>query len=281
MPTPPVDRTIKAMRARGTLWRGSGLKVALVPTMGALHEGHLALVREARRRAPRVVVSIFVNPAQFAPTEDYAAYPRDEAGDLAKLGSENVDAVFAPSVGEMYPEGAATAIAVGGPATELEAISRPQFFNGVATVVAKLLQACSPDIAVFGEKDYQQLLVVRRMVADLLFPVEIVGCPTVREVDGLAMSSRNAYLTEVERVKAPRLQKALKTAADAIRAGTAAETALSAARTSLAAAGFLVDYVKLRNAETLERVSNPKNEPMRILAAAWLGKTRLIDNVPV
>jgi len=281
LPTPPVDRTIKAMRARGTLWRGSGLKVALVPTMGALHEGHLALVREARRRAPRVVVSIFVNPAQFAPTEDYAAYPRDEAGDLATLGNENVDAVFAPSVGEMYPERAATAIAVGGPATELEAISRPQFFNGVATVVAKLLQACAPDIAVFGEKDYQQLLVVRRMVADLLFPVEIVGCPTVREVDGLAMSSRNAYLTEVERVKAPRLQKALKTAADAIRTGTATETARSAARTSLAAAGFLVDYVNLRNAETLERVTNPKNEPMRILAAAWLGKTRLIDNVPV
>jgi pantoate--beta-alanine ligase len=269
------------MRARGTLWRGSGLKAALVPTMGALHEGHLALVREARRRAPRVVVSIFVNPAQFAPTEDYAAYPRDEAGDLAKLGNENVDAVFAPSVDEMYPDGAATAIAVGGPATELEAISRPQFFNGVATVVAKLLQACSPDFAVFGEKDYQQLLVVRRMVTDLLFPVEIVGCPTIREPDGLAMSSRNAYLTEGERVKAPRLQRALRTAADAIRAGAPAEAALSTARTSLAAAGFLVDYLKLRNADTLLRVANPKDEPMRILAAAWLGKTRLIDNVPV
>lgn len=280
MPTPPVDRTIKALRSRITLWRGTGQKVALIPTMGALHEGHLALVRDARKRAGRVLVSIFVNPAQFGPKEDFKSYPRDEASDLAKLG-ENADAVFAPSVEEMYPPGFATTINVAGPGMDLETVTRPQFFGGVATIVAKLLYAATPDVAMFGEKDYQQLLVIKRMVADLAFPTEIVGLPTVREPDGLALSSRNAYLTEAERAKAPRLHAALQSAAEAIRLGTPADDALSSAQGKLTAIGFMVDYMRLRNADTLVRVVDDFKEPKRLLAAAWLGKTRLIDNVPV
>jgi pantoate--beta-alanine ligase len=280
VPSPPVDRTIKALRSRVTLWRGARQKVALVPTMGALHEGHLQLVREARERAAKVIVSVFVNPAQFGPSEDFKSYPRDEAADLAKLAEVGTDTVFAPTVEEMYPEGFATTIMVGGPANDLESVSRPQFFGGVATVVAKLLQAAQPDIALFGEKDYQQLMVVKRMVADLGFPVEIVGIPTIREADGLALSSRNAYLSPAERTTAPRLHAALRAAAEAIRDGGSADTAISGARSKLTAAGFKVDYVKLRNAETLAPVRS-SGEPRRLLAAAWLGKTRLIDNVAV
>ena len=280
MPSPPVDPTIKALRSRVTLWRGARQKVALVPTMGALHEGHLQLVRQARERAAKVIVSVFVNPAQFGPSEDFKSYPRDEAADLAKLAEVGTDTVFAPTVEEMYPEGFATAIMVGGPANDLESVSRPQFFGGVATVVAKLLQAAQPDIALFGEKDYQQLMVVKRMVADLGFPVEIVGIPTIREADGLALSSRNAYLSPAERTTAPRLHAALRAAAEAIRDGGSADTAISGARSKLTAAGFKVDYVKLRNAETLAPVRS-SGEPRRLLAAAWLGKTRLIDNVAV
>ena len=280
MPSPPVDRTIKALRSRVTLWRGARQKVALVPTMGALHEGHLQLVRQARERAAKVIVSVFVNPAQFGPSEDFKSYPRDEAADLAKLAEVGTDTVFAPTVEEMYPEGFATTIMVGGPANDLESVSRPQFFGGVATVVAKLLQAAQPDIALFGEKDYQQLMVVKRMVADLGFPVEIVGIPTIREADGLALSSRNAYLSPAERTTAPRLHAALRAAAEAIRDGGSADTAISGARSKLTAAGFKVDYVKLRNAETLAPVRS-SGEPRRLLAAAWLGKTRLIDNVAV
>jgi pantoate--beta-alanine ligase len=280
VPSPPVDRTIKALRSRITLWRGARQKVALVPTMGALHEGHLKLVRQARERAAKVIVSVFVNPAQFGPSEDFKSYPRDEAADLAKLAEVGTDTVFAPTVEEMYPEGFATTIMVGGPANDLESVSRPQFFGGVATVVAKLLQAAQPDIALFGEKDYQQLMVVKRMVADLGFPVEIVGIPTIREADGLALSSRNAYLSPAERTTAPRLHAALRAAAEAIRDGGSADTAISGARSKLTAAGFKVDYVKLRNAETLAPVRS-SGEPRRLLAAAWLGKTRLIDNVAV
>ena len=281
MPPLPVDRTVKALRARVTLWRGGGLRVALVPTMGALHEGHLALVREARKHAARVLVSIFVNPTQFAPSEDFSAYPRDEAADLARLAQVGVDGVFAPPVEEMYPEGFATTVSVAGPGADLEAISRPHFFSGVATVVARLLHVCMPDVAIFGEKDYQQLLVIRQMVADLAFPVEIVGCPIVREADGLALSSRNVYLSPAERAKAPWLHKALATAAESIKAGVPVQKAISAAQTSLAATGFLVDYVKLRNALTLGRVGDREKAPTRLLAAAWLGKTRLIDNEAV
>jgi pantoate--beta-alanine ligase len=280
VPPPPVDRTIKALRARVKLWRGSGAKVALVPTMGALHDGHLALVRAARERAGKVLVSIFVNPTQFGPTEDFDRYPRDEAGDLAKL-ADLADAVFAPTVAEMYPNGPGTTINVAGPSVDLETISRPQFFAGVATVVAKLLQAATPDIAMFGEKDYQQLLVVRRLVSDLLFQTEIVGMPTLREPDGLAMSSRNAYLSPGDRAKAPRLHAALQAAAEAIRYGTSSDVALQAAHSKLTAVGFMVDYVKMRNADTLASVNDEANEPKRLLAAAWLGKTRLIDNIAV
>jgi pantoate--beta-alanine ligase len=280
VPTPPVDRTIKALRSRVTLWRGTGQKVALVPTLGALHQGHIALVQKAKKLASRVIVSIFVNPTQFGPTEDFDRYPRDEAGDLAKLGNL-ADVVFAPTVAEMYPDGPGTTISVSGPSADLEAISRPHFFAGVATVVAKLLQAATPDIAIFGEKDYQQLLVIKRMVTDLAFPVEIIGVPTVREPDGLAMSSRNAYLSPGDRAKAPRLHAALQAAAEAIRYGTSPDVALQAAHAKLTAVGFMVDYVKMRNADTLAAVADAAKEPKRLLAAAWLGKTRLIDNIPV
>ena len=278
----PVDRTIAALRARLALWRGTGAKpIALVPTMGALHAGHLSIVREARKRAGRVLVSIFVNPKQFAPNEDFRTYPRDQAADLAKLGDNGADAVFAPTVDEMYPPGFATSVDVGGPAHDLEATTRPHFFGGVATVVTKLFVAATPDIALFGEKDYQQLLVIRRMVADLALPIEIVGYPTVREQDGLALSSRNAYLTPTDRAKAPGLYKALQNASVAIRSGMAGHVATTIAEEELTSQGFLVDYVKVRNAKTLARVADPRAEPMRLLAAAWLGKTRLIDNIEV
>ena len=213
----PVDRTVAALRARVAAWRAAGDAVALVPTMGALHEGHLALARAAAERAKRVVVSIFVNPAQFAPNEDFSTYPRDEAADMAKLASVGVDAVFAPDVAEMYPPGFATSITVAGPALGLESDFRPHFFGGVATIVAKLLLSCLPDAALFGEKDYQQLIVVRRMVADLAIPTEIVGLPTIREPDGLALSSRNAYLSPAERKLAPRLFAILNETALGIR----------------------------------------------------------------
>jgi len=278
---PDIARTVTDLRRLVGVWRRAGETVALVPTMGALHAGHLALVEEARRRTGRVVVSIFVNPAQFAPTEDFAAYPRDEAADLAKLAAPGVDAVFAPSTAEMYPSGFATAVEVKGPAEGLETEFRPHFFRGVATVVAKLLIACLPDVALFGEKDYQQLLVVRRMTADLGLPVEIAGLPTVREPDGLALSSRNTYLSAEERQTAPLLHRALQAAAAAIRAGSAPEAALDRARAELGAAGFVVDYVALRNATTLAPVVDPAAEPLRLLAAARLGRTRLIDNIPV
>ena len=277
---PEVIRTVQDMQHRAAGWRAEGLRIALVPTMGALHDGHLDLVRRGRSVADRVVVSIFVNPTQFAPTEDFSAYPRDEASDLAKLDALGVETVFAPGVGEMYPDGYATRITVDGPAHGLESDARPHFFAGVATVVAKLFIACAPDLAIFGEKDYQQLAVVRRMVADLGLPIEVVGHPTVRAADGLALSSRNAYLSPEERATAPRLHAALEAAAAAIRAGAPPDEALDAARDTLATAGFDVDYVALRNAETLRPVADPAHEPLRLLAAARLGRTRLIDNIP-
>ncbi len=281
-PAPPrIDRTAADAQQRSAGWRMDRQTSALVPTMGALHEGHLALVRAARERADRVVVSIFVNPTQFAPGEDFASYPRDHASDLAKLAALGVDAVFMPETADMYPAGFATTIAVAGPGEGLETDFRPTHFQGVATVVAKLLLATQPDIAIFGEKDYQQLMVIRRMVADLAIPVRIDGFPTVRETDGLALSSRNAYLTPGERETAPVLHRALQTAAQAITTGGNPAQALDAARAALADAGFVVDYVELRNAETLDVVTNPAAEPLRLLAAARLGKTRLIDNIAV
>jgi pantoate--beta-alanine ligase len=278
---PPVDRTIAALRERVSGWRSAGDTLAMVPTMGALHEGHLALVSAARELSRRVVVTIFVNPTQFAPNEDFGAYPRTEQSDLEKLARVGTDAVFGPSVAEMYPPGFATTVSVDGPSTGLETDFRPHFFAGVATVVSKLLLSCLPDAAIFGEKDYQQLLVVRRMVADLGLPVTIVGHPTLRETDGLAMSSRNAYLSPGERATAPRLNATLRAAAAAINAGSDAGAALATARADLVEAGFAVDYVEMRNAETLAPVANVRAEPLRLLAAARLGKTRLIDNIAV
>ena len=279
--TPGILRSVAGMQRLSAMWRVEGRTIALVPTMGALHDGHLDLVGAACAAAERVIVSIFVNPTQFAPTEDFSAYPRDEAADLAKLAALGVNAVFAPTIAEMYPDGYATRIMVEGPARGLESDARPHFFGGVATVVAKLFIACAPDVAVFGEKDYQQLLVVRRMSADLGLPVTVTGFPTVRAPDGLALSSRNAYLSPAERMIAPRLHAALQAAAAAIRAGSPVADSLAAAARDLDDAGFAVDYVALRNAETLAEVADPRSEPLRLLVAARLGRTRLIDNIAV
>jgi pantoate--beta-alanine ligase len=269
--------TVAELRAALAPWRGDGL--AMVPTMGALHDGHLSLVAQARRHAPRTVVSIFVNPTQFAPHEDFAAYPRTLEADLAKLAGK-ADIVFAPNALEMYPEGFATTVTVGGPSAGLESDFRPHFFAGVATVVAKLLLAAMPDVAVFGEKDYQQLLVVRRLAADLALPTRIVGAPTLREADGLAMSSRNAYLGSDERHTAAKLNQILKDAIARARAGSL-RAAESGAEDALRRAGFArVDYVAIRDAETLAAIET-LDRPARILAAAHLGRTRLIDNMPV
>jgi pantoate--beta-alanine ligase len=279
--SPTLFRTVDDLRATLAEWRREGLRIALVPTMGALHEGHLDLVRAARERADRVVVSVFVNPTQFGPKEDFGSYPRTEASDVEKLAALGVEAVFAPNAAEMYPEGFATTISLSGPALGLETDFRPHFFAGVATVVGKLLIAVMPDFAVFGEKDYQQLLVVRRLVRDLRLPTEIVGLPTVREADGLALSSRNAYLSDEERRLATTIARVMREAADRIRAGGAVDPALDEGRAALEKAGFRVDYLVLRNAETLAELVDPASEPRRMLAAAWLGKTLLIDNIAV
>jgi pantoate--beta-alanine ligase len=252
--------------------------LALVPTMGALHAGHLSLIAAARREAPRVVASIFVNPLQFSPQEDLSRYPRDEAGDLAQLEAAGCDLAWLPSVEAMYPPGRATTIEVLGPSEGWEGSARPGHFRGVATVCAKLFSQTGATVAVFGEKDWQQYQVIRRMVADLDLPVRIVGGATVREADGLAMSSRNRFLDEADRALAPLLQHAMQSAATAMLAGTAPEAALAAAREALTAAGFAVDYLTLVEAETLrETVAVPG----RMIAAAKLGGVRLLDNIPV
>jgi pantoate--beta-alanine ligase len=275
-----VLRTFPALRR----WRDQSRRksVALVPTMGALHEGHLTLVRYARRKCDRVVVSIFVNPAQFAPNEDFGSYPRTWRTDLAALEALKVDAIWAPSVATMYPEGFSTRIAPGGPALAgLEDRFRPHFFGGVCTVVAKLLLQVRPDIATFGEKDYQQLKVVTAMARDLDTGTRIAGVPTVREKDGLAMSSRNAYLSADERAVAPMLHRALKACAASLKAGGALAASLGAAERSIENAGFAVDYLEARHAETLAPVASIKDGPVRLLVAARLGRTRLIDNIAV
>jgi pantoate--beta-alanine ligase len=269
------------LRAVVARWRAAGEPVALVPTMGALHEGHLALVRIARKRAKRTVVSIFVNPTQFAPHEDLASYPREERSDLRKLARVAADLVYAPSVEEMYPQGFATRISVAGPAEGLESVARPHFFTGVATVVTRLLIDAMPDYAIFGEKDFQQLRVVERLVHDLNLPVRIIGAPTMREPDGLALSSRNAYLGPKERATAPTLYRALMAAASAIASGSSPSGATREAAKLLTGAGFQVDYVEARQADTLAPVLDNDPGPIRLLAAARLGRTRLIDNVPV
>lgn len=277
---PPVARTVPALRKALAPYRRTG--VALVPTMGALHAGHIALVRAARKRARRVVVSIFVNPAQFAANEDFGSYPRTFAGDLKALAAEKVDLVWAPTATAMYPEGFATRIEPAGPAKAgLEDAFRPHFFGGVATVVAKLLLQCQPDFATFGEKDYQQLQVVTQLARDLDQPVKIVGCPTVREKDGLALSSRNVYLTTAERAVAPVLHQTLKDCAVAIRKGGAIAERLAAGRETITMAGFTLDYLEARHAKTLAPIASREDGPIRLLVAARIGTTRLIDNLGV
>jgi len=256
-------------------------RVALVPTMGALHAGHMALVAEARDRADKVIATIFVNPAQFGEGEDFGRYPRREADDAAMLEAAGCDLLWAPTVADVYPDGYATKVSVAGISKRWEGEARPGHFDGVATVVAKLLLAVQPDLALFGEKDFQQLAVIRRLVADLGLPVEIVGVPTVREADGLALSSRNAYLSPDERERAVALPNALKAARDALRAGAPVCGVLQAAKQSLIDAGFLrIDYLALVDASTLEPLEQPKAE-MRLIAAAVIGTTRLIDNIAV
>ena len=274
-------RTVKALRRSIAGWRGAGETIALIPTMGALHEGHLALARLARGHADRVLVSIFVNPTQFAPNEDFSAYPRPLRDDVRKLAGL-ADLIFVPSVDEMYPGGSATTVSLAGPAAVgLEDRFRPTHFQGVATVVAKLLIQAMPDVAIFGEKDFQQLKVVTRMTRDLHLPVRIVGGATVREPDGLALSSRNRYLSPDQRIRAPELYRALRDCAEAIRAGRGPVEAVLEARAALASAGFEVDYVEARHAETLTPIASALDGPIRLVAAARLGTTRLIDNVSV
>jgi len=271
-----------ALRATIARARAKSETVALIPTMGALHAGHLALVRLARRRADRVVVSIFVNPTQFAPNEDFGSYPRTWDADIAALSQLKVDAIWAPSVATMYPEGFATRIAPGGPSlVGLEDAFRPHFFGGVCTVVAKLLLQVAPDIATFGEKDYQQLKVVTAMARDLDIPVKIVGVPTVREKDGLAMSSRNSYLSADERAVAPTLYRVLKDFAARIKAGQPVAATLAEGRAQIERAGFVVDYLEARHGETLAPIETLSAGPVRLLVAAKLGRTRLIDNIGI
>jgi pantoate--beta-alanine ligase len=277
----PVVRDVPALRAAVEAWRKAGLRVGLVPTMGALHEGHLSLVRTAKEHCDRVVASLFVNPRQFAPHEDFERYPRDEASDSTMLAGAGCDLLYAPDRAVMYPNGFATNVIVTDVSTPLEGEFRPHFFGGVATVVTKLLLQCLPDVAFFGEKDYQQLQVIKRMARDLDIPVAIEGCATVREHDGLAMSSRNAYLSAGQRRIAARLNHIMHDAIKAAHNGDAIAAVEAEASRHIVAAGFTgVDYISIRDAETLAPVSD-LSRPARILAAAWLGKTRLIDNMAV
>jgi pantoate--beta-alanine ligase len=279
---PKVARTKAALARYLDSFQEADERIALVPTMGALHAGHLALVRAAKRRADRVVVSIFVNPAQFAPHEDFGRYPRTWKADLTALADEHVDLVWAPSVDGMYPDGFATHIALEGPALAgLEDKFRPHFFGGVATVVAKLFLQCRPDYAFFGQKDYQQLKVVTRMARDLDLPLKVIGAPTIRERDGLALSSRNVYLSSQERAAAPTLHRVLTAAAAAIRKGAPIEGTLADGRQAIRKAGFKIDYLEARHAETLVPVVSKKDGPIRLLVAARIGPTRLIDNLAV
>ncbi len=277
----PVVRHTHELRQLVQQWRRQGQKIALVPTMGGLHEGHLSLVRLAKQHANRVIVSVFVNPAQFAPHEDFDAYPRNEERDWHKLGTVAADVMYAPDIQEVYPPEFATRVEVAGVAQPLEGISRPHFFSGVTTVVTKLFLQVLPDIAVFGEKDYQQLLVVKQLVRDLNFPVVIVPGPIMREADGLAMSSRNVYLDPQERAAAPQLYVVLKDVAKDLGSGRAVEETVQKGAARLANHGFRGDYLEVRDAETLTPVETRLERPVRVLAAVYLGKVRLIDNIGV
>jgi pantoate--beta-alanine ligase len=279
---PQIVRTVPALRRALDPFRQKQQPIALVPTMGALHTGHLELVRQARRRARRVVVSIFVNPTQFAPHEDFSTYPRSLPADVKALAALDVDLVWAPSATIMYPDGFATRIAPEGAALAgLEDKYRPHFFGGVATVVTKLFTQCRPDIAIFGQKDYQQLRVVTRLAKDLDLGVNVVGIPTIREKDGLALSSRNLYLSADERRAAPTLNRVLRDCARGIKAGKPIAGLLASGRKTIADAGFALDYLEARNADTLAPVRSRADGPIRLLVAAKIGKTRLIDNLGV
>ena len=275
-----IIREREALRTAIAAFRSTQARVALVPTMGALHAGHLALVEAAKRPGTKVVASIFVNPKQFGANEDLSRYPRREQADIRLLTDAGCDLLWMPSADEMYPEGFATGVSVSGVSEGFDGAARPGHFDGVSTVVAKLFNQVSPDAAYFGEKDFQQLAVVRRMVADLDFAIEIVSVPTQREDDGLALSSRNVYLDDEERVKAVALPRALGVAARAIARGDDATSAIAEAHSALVGAGFAVDYVALADAETL--TPDPAaDRPRRLLAAARMGTTRLIDNIAI
>lgn len=278
---PAVFHTVADLRAFVKDARAAGQTVALVPTMGALHEGHLTLARAGLKRADVVIATVFVNPTQFGPNEDFAAYPRQLDADVEKLAAEGVQAVFAPAVEEMYPEGAATTVSVRGVTETLEGVCRPGHFDGVATVVTKLLLQALPDIALFGEKDYQQLQLIKRLTADLDIPVEIVGVPIVRDPQsGLALSSRNAYLSAAELEQAGALNKTLFAMADKIAAGEPLDSVQDWGMAQIRAAGFeKIDYLEIRDAATLVPVAEKADKPLRILVAAFCGKARLIDNV--
>ena len=278
---PDVSSTVSDLRRRVAAWRAAGERVALIPTMGALHEGHLSLVRLGRTRAHRTVTSIFVNPTQFAPTEDFNTYPRTFDDDLAKLATVGCDLVWAPTATEMYPDGFATRVVPAGAAEGLETDFRPHFFGGVATVCCKLFTQSGADFACFGEKDYQQLCVIRQMVRDLDLPLEILPGATIRESDGLAMSSRNRYLSANERSRAVVIHDVIRAVAEAARDGRH-QAVIAEGTAKLSAAGFrTIDYVTVRDAETLKDWDRESGRPGRVLAAAWLGDTRLIDNVAV
>jgi len=276
-----ICRTIDDLRKNVTHWRQQGHSVGLVPTMGGLHDGHLSLVKLAQQQTDKVIATLFVNPAQFSPEEDFVSYPRDENRDRHLFEASDVDLMFAPTVKEMYPDDHATHIEIDGISQILEGEHRPHFFGGVATIVAKLLLEAMPDIAIFGEKDYQQLCVIRKMVQDLDIPVSIIGAPTIREHDGLAMSSRNRYLTSDQRLIAPELHKTLSAIAKRIRQGEHPKDIIPWAKVHLAQSGFgQMDYIEVCDAETLLPTQN-SDRPARILAAIKLGKARLIDNIPV
>jgi len=280
MRQPKVIETVADLRKTVSAWKREGLTVAMVPTMGALHDGHISLIDSARELADRCIVSIFVNPTQFAPTEDLDKYPRQLEADLTRLAAAKADLAYTPHVAEMYPTGFEARISIGGPTHGLETDFRPRFFDGVATVVAKLFLQAAPDFAVFGEKDYQQLCVVKKLCRDLDIPVEIIGAPTVRDADGLAMSSRNAYLSAEELAIARRLNLILRDTAAKLHGGADEAATLRRAGDEIIAAGFTsVDYVAARESQTLGAWR--RDLPGRILVAAWLGKTRLIDNLEI
>ena len=277
-----ITRTVADLRQTVRAFRTAGHTIGLVPTLGALHDGHTALVREAKKRVDRVITTIFVNPTQFAPNEDLAKYPRTEESDLAKLRAVKADVLFAPSVEVIYPDGFATTVSLAGPAVAgLEDRFRPTHFAGVATIVAKLFIQSGADIAMFGEKDYQQLMVVTRMARDLDLPIRVIGIETVREEDGLAMSSRNRFLPPADRAVAPVLYQTLRRTADAMIAGEAFEASLAAGRQAIVAAGFKLDYLEARHAASLAPITTLAAGPVRLLVAARIGQTRLIDNMAV